>query len=165
MTEMKVLPRDIVDRFGPETKQFATEDIIAAGYRLELYDAWEGIPLSEVEFLKGFLEDLAPFLPTLVGEAHSLLKSLQKKKRLSESKMDKLLGPGVYFSRRTKFDVAYHVRLTWDNVVFLDREEGIYVRSKEYERPNSAERPEGFSFSSFHVTRNVGELHPVATDV
>ena len=162
---MKVLPRAVVEQLGPDTKDYAKEDIIAGGYRLQLNDSWDGIPSDEVEEVRQFMEDAGPFLAILVSQAHKLLKALQKNKRLSGFEMDKLLGPGVYFSRMTEsVYVVYRIRLTYDNVVFMDREESIYVPSKEYARPGE-KQSEGFSHSSFEVVRWVGELHPIATTV
>jgi hypothetical protein len=165
LDKTKVLPKKIVDMLGPETKDYATEDIIESGYCLQLVGEWDSLPASEVNDVKKFMKDISPFLATLVGEAHTLLKLLRKKKQVSEHQIDKILGPGVYFSRMVDDDVVYHIRLTWDNVVFLDREEGIWVKTEEYAKPGEKVAPGGRSFSSFHVVRQVGEIHPVAADV
>jgi hypothetical protein len=142
------------EQLKPSSRQLMKDDILFNGYRLEISETCNGIPVEEITELKLFLRDIASVLPTLLRNVDNLSKALQEGKNLDESTAGEALGPGIYLWKYLTNDVIYRVMVVWDHVVFLDRGEDLY-------QPSGSDG--GLVHTQYEVWRNIGEISPVST--
>jgi hypothetical protein len=106
-----------------------------------------GVPSGELPELRVFLRDAAPYLKFALRAAQSLQRLLEEAKHLKRQDANEAFVPLVQLTRVLEgSNVQYHIRMSWDGVIFLDRDEGVV-------EPNSGRRA--------RLCREVGVLIPL----
>jgi hypothetical protein len=111
---------------------------------------YAGIPATEVLELKVFLKDAVPHLQAAVQAAELFQRRIESTKHLKRQQAHEAFTPLIQLTRAFGDDVFYHLRFTWDGIIFLDREDSVMVTES---------KGKGRYFSGVHVTQPVGELH------
>jgi len=112
-------------------------EIIVGDYELDT-GHYKGIPAAEVSELKAFLKDAVPYLPGAVQAAKLLQRRLEGTKRLKREEAAEVFTPTIQLTRFFLDDVQYHLRFTWDGIIFLDRDYSVDVAAQEAGGLNSS---------------------------
>jgi len=110
---------------------------------------YDGIPEAEVSELKVFLKDVIPYLPAALQAAELLQRGLERTVSLKRQEAAEVFTPMIQLTRIFGDDVRYHLRFTWDGIIFLDREDSVRATAGVLKEPQS---------SVARIYRPVGEL-------
>ena len=114
-----------------------------------------GIPEAEVSELKVFLKDVIPFLPAALQAAELLQRGLERTVSLKRQEAAEVFTPTIQLTKIFGDDVRYHLRFTWDGIIFLDREDSVKATAGELTEMES---------SVARIYRPVGELARVESE-
>lgn len=118
------------ETLGP-LKDCVKPDIAVGNYYLEWDEQSYGIPQKEVQELKRFVSDIAPYLTAVLYEAAgSISKIAQEKTGAKEArKMEEMFVPQVLVARR-RSDFTYTLQMKRDGTTVINRSETIAGEKK-----------------------------------
>ncbi len=110
----------------------------------------KGIPKKEIGELRLFLRDAIPYLQIVLRAAQHMQSEVDRNKGRYAAM--EAFTPIIRLSHSSG-DHIYHLVLTWDGEVFIDREEYIFLKARN---------GPGHQHSQYTVTRQVGVLDLVS---
>ncbi len=147
---MVLVDKEVADRLKPASTRLVKLRIAVEGYVLDTDEIYDGIPAEEVPELKVFLKDVAPYLSAALHAVELFQRQIETRKHLRREDAYQAFTPMIQLTRIFANDMLYHLRFTWDGVIFLEREESVMVKSA---------RKCGLDFSGLHVYEIVGEVN------
>lgn len=108
------------------SKRLVKPTIEIEGYPVEWTPMIEGIPEDEVSELKTFIRDAIPYFESVQQAADLLHKRIEKSKNMSRHEVGRdVFNIVIQLRHNIRGDPDrpdYVISMTWDGVIFIDRE-------------------------------------------